>query len=40
MRKTRLRSVWLALVLLAFAQLDLSIEPGCIECCPLRGLGP
>jgi hypothetical protein len=44
--KTRLRSVWLALVLLAlacgtaFAQLGLSIEPRCIECCPLQGLGP
>jgi hypothetical protein len=45
-RKTRLRSVWLAMVLLAlacgtaFAQLDLVIEPECIECCPLEGLGP
>jgi len=45
-RKTRLRSVWLALVLLtlacgtAFAQVDLSIEPGCIECCPLPWLEP
>ena len=44
--KTRLKSVWLALVLLAlacgtaFAQLDLSIEPGCIECCPLPWLEP
>jgi hypothetical protein len=45
-RSAGLRSVWLAVVLLAlawstaFAQLDLSIEPECIECCPLQGLGP
>jgi hypothetical protein len=45
-RKTRLGSVWLALVLLAlacgtaFAQLNLGIKPECIECCPLEGLGP
>jgi len=25
---------------LALAQASLSIEPGCIECCPLEGLGP
>lgn len=24
----------------AFAQLGLSMEPRCIECCPLEGLGP
>jgi len=42
----RLRSVWLAAILVlltcgtALAQLSLSIQPGCIECCPLEGLGP
>lgn len=41
-----LRSVWLAAILVlltcgtALAQLSLSIEPTCIECCPLEGLGP
>jgi hypothetical protein len=45
-RRAGRRSVWLAVVLLAlacgtaFAQPNLSIEPGCIECCPLEGLGP
>jgi hypothetical protein len=41
-----LKNILLAMVLLAlacgtaFAQLDLSIEPQCVECCPLQGLGP
>jgi len=45
-RKAGLRSVGLAVVLLAlacgtaFAQVSLSIVPGCIECCPLEGLRP
>jgi hypothetical protein len=45
-RKTRLRAVCLALVLLAWAcgtalaQLNLSIEPGCVECCPAPWLEP
>ncbi len=46
MRRSLLGSIWLAamLVLLtcsaALAQLSLSVQPGCIECCPLEGLGP
>jgi hypothetical protein len=46
MRNPFLGSIWLAtsLVLLtcgtALAQLSLGIQPGCIECCPLEGLGP
>jgi hypothetical protein len=41
-RKAGLRSFWLAVVLLglacgtAFAQVSLSIEPVCLECCPLE----
>jgi hypothetical protein len=41
-----LRSISLAAILLlltsgiALAQLTLSIQPDCIECCPLPGLGP
>jgi hypothetical protein len=44
--RTQVRSVYLALTLFllavatAFAQVSLAIEPGCIECCPLEGLGP
>jgi len=46
MRRSLPGSIWLAatLVLLtcgtALAQLSLSIQPTCIECCPLEGLGP
>jgi hypothetical protein len=45
-RKGGLRSVGLAVLLLglacgtAFAQVSLSIVPGCVECCPLEGLDP
>jgi hypothetical protein len=44
-RRAGLKGVCLAVVLLAltcgtaFAQLSLSIEPECVECCPLEGLG-